>query len=207
MRNFGRSMLRAACRPNHPHRLDAWPVFDRRKENQATALAVIAACRRQAPRSPSTWKRWRTGTATSPACLFGTLAASAPCRWHANSNPLCKTSGRGVAPSLKATRRRLRCSHAAARARAVLVGPATACSASVRRSGYPDLDKLLARIREFPAPLHAMSFGRRRPVSSISRTGLSGEADRAGALTGSMPVTAAPINRSAPHRRGGHSSR
>jgi indolepyruvate ferredoxin oxidoreductase beta subunit len=96
------------------------------------------------------------------ACMFGALAASGTLPFPRDAfEAVIRSGGKGIEPSLRAFR--------AAHDQAVQPPPQARNSAKPARPekrfaplpdsvGHHDLDKLLARIREFPVPLHAMLF-------------------------------------------------
>jgi len=95
------------------------------------------------------------------ACLFGALAASGTLPFAREAfEAVVKSGGRGVETNLKA----FRAAHDQAVRPPAPVAPPLAKKPPKRlaplpaSAGHRDLDKLLARIREFPAPLHGILF-------------------------------------------------
>ena len=94
------------------------------------------------------------------ACLFGTLAASGTLPFGREAfEAIIKAGGRGIEPSLNAFRAAYdQAAQPPAAAPSVAKKSAKRFSPLPVSAGRPDLDKLLARIREFPEPLHNMLF-------------------------------------------------
>ncbi len=94
------------------------------------------------------------------ACLFGTLAASGTLPFGRETfEAIIKAGGRGIEPSLNAFRAAYdQAAQPQAAARPAVKKSAKRFSPLPASAGRPDLDKLLARIREFPEPLHNMLF-------------------------------------------------
>jgi indolepyruvate ferredoxin oxidoreductase, beta subunit len=94
------------------------------------------------------------------ACLFGTLAASGTLPFSREGfEAVIKTGGRGAETSLKAFRAAFdETVQPPAPARAVARRPAKRFAPLPTSAGRADLDKLVARIREFPVALHDMLF-------------------------------------------------
>jgi indolepyruvate ferredoxin oxidoreductase, beta subunit len=94
------------------------------------------------------------------ACLFGTLAASGTLPFPRDGfEAVIKAGGRGAETSLKAFRAAF--DHATQPPAApgpLAKRPAKRFAPLPTSTGRADLDKLLARIREFPQPVHAMLF-------------------------------------------------
>ena len=95
------------------------------------------------------------------ACMFGALAASGTLPFARDSfEAVIKAGGRGIEPSLNA----FRAAHDQAVQTPYAGRPAKIAKPGKRftpmpdSTGHPDLDKLLTRIRLFPAPLHDMLF-------------------------------------------------
>jgi indolepyruvate ferredoxin oxidoreductase, beta subunit len=119
------------------------------------------------------------------ACLFGSLAASGTLPFGSEAfETIIKSGGRGIEPSLNAFRA----------AYALATQPADAKGPTVRKpgkrftplpasAGRADLDKLLARIREFPQPLHDMLFAGVKHLTDFQDPAYAGEyLDRAAAI-------------------------
>ncbi len=98
------------------------------------------------------------------ACLFGTLAASAVLPFNRDSfESIIKSGGRGVEASLKAFRAAYEQAATppppgAPAPRPVVRKPGKRFAPLPASTGRPDLDKLVGRIREFPAALQDMMF-------------------------------------------------
>ncbi len=94
------------------------------------------------------------------ACLFGALAASGVLPFGRDSfEAIIKSGGKGVESNLNA----FGAAHNQAMkppsaARPVIAKLGKRFAPLPDSAGHPDLDKLLARIREFPAPLHDILF-------------------------------------------------
>jgi indolepyruvate ferredoxin oxidoreductase beta subunit len=95
------------------------------------------------------------------ACMFGALAASGTLPFERDSfEAVIKAGGRGVEPSLKAFHAAYdqAAQPAAAMRPAKIAKPGKRFTPLPDSAGRPELDKLLARIRTFPSPLHDMLF-------------------------------------------------
>jgi indolepyruvate ferredoxin oxidoreductase, beta subunit len=94
------------------------------------------------------------------ACMFGALAASRTLPFEPESfEAIIKAGGRGVEPSLNAFRAaRDQAARSAAASLPVLTKPGKRFARLPASAGRADLDALLARIRAYPAELHAMLF-------------------------------------------------
>jgi indolepyruvate ferredoxin oxidoreductase, beta subunit len=164
----GRSILRGLVTPDRTtliastHRL--YSTAEKEKPGDATAdpnvvveAAGVAAKRIIAFDMESLANK---NNSMISACLFGTLAASAALPFGRDAfEAIIKTGGRGAETSLKAFGAAY--DHAAqppASARPILKKPAKRFAPLPASAGRADLDQLLARIREFPEPLHAMLF-------------------------------------------------
>ena len=110
------------------------------------------------------------------ACLFGALAASGSLPFGRDAfEAIIKAGGRGIGPSLKA--------FAAAFDRAVdpvkppptVARPAKRFAPLPASAGHPDLDRLLARIREFPEPLHGILFAGVKQLTDFQDPAYAGE--------------------------------
>ena len=164
----GRSMLRGLVTPDRTtliastHRL--YSTAEKEKPGDATAdpAVVMDAAGVAAKRTIAFDMEALANKNNSQisACLFGTLAASGTLPFPRESfEAIIKAGGRGIEPSLKA--------FGAAYDQAVQPPgrrtpgrsrPGKHFAPLPASAGRADLDKLLARIREFPAPLHAMLF-------------------------------------------------
>jgi indolepyruvate ferredoxin oxidoreductase beta subunit len=97
------------------------------------------------------------------ACLFGALAGSGVLPFEREAfEAVIKAGGKGVAPNLSAfgaAHTQATKTPSAARATvAVATRPAKRFASLPTFAGHPQLDGLLARIREFPRPLHNILF-------------------------------------------------
>jgi indolepyruvate ferredoxin oxidoreductase beta subunit len=94
------------------------------------------------------------------ACMFGALAASRALPFDNESfEAVIKAGGRGVEPSLNAFRAaRDQAAEPPAPGKPVVAKAGKRFVALPASAGRADLDALLARIRQFPAPLHDMLF-------------------------------------------------
>jgi indolepyruvate ferredoxin oxidoreductase beta subunit len=166
----GRSILRGLVTPDRTtliastHRL--YSTAEKEKPGDATAdpAVIIEAADIAAKRTIAFDMEALANKNNShiSACLFGTLAASGALPFARDAfEAIIKSGGRGADASLKA----FGAAHDQAKAPA---GPAAARPGLKRpvkhfaplpaSAGRADLDRLLARIREFPAPLHDMLY-------------------------------------------------
>jgi indolepyruvate ferredoxin oxidoreductase beta subunit len=169
MMEAGRSILRGLVTPDRTtliastHRLYA--IAEKEKPGDATAdpnavmeAAGVAAKRVIAFDMETLANR---NNSVISACLFGTLAASGVLPFGRDSfEAIIKSGGRGVEPNLNA----FRAAHdqaaqpPASSRPSVLAKPGKRFAPLPAAAGRPQLDKLLARIREFPTPLHDILF-------------------------------------------------
>jgi indolepyruvate ferredoxin oxidoreductase beta subunit len=168
----GRSILRGLVTPDRTtliastHRLYA--TAEKEKPGDATAdpgivldAAGVAAKRLIAFDMESLAHR---NSSVISACLFGTLAASGALPFsRANFEAVIKAGGRGAETSLKAFAAAYDFAAAgdqaaASATRAAVKRPAKRLAPLPATTGRADLDRLLARIRAFPAPLHDMLY-------------------------------------------------
>jgi len=163
----GRSMLRGLVTPDRTvliastHRAYAVGEKERPGDGVGDPLVVTDAASVAAKRTVAFDMQSlaeRHGTVIS-ASLFGALAGSKALPFAADSFlAVIRAGGRGVEPSIKAFEA------AASRAASGGVAPVTKIPAKrddalPATAGHPDLDRLLARIRnEFPEPAHALLF-------------------------------------------------
>ena len=164
----GRSILRGLVTPDRTtliastHRLYA--VAEKEKPGDATAdpNIVVDAAGVAAKRTIAFDMEALANKNNShiSACLFGTLAASGTLPFGREAfEAIIKAGGRGIEPSLNAFRAAYdQAAQPPAAAQPVLKKSAKRFSPLPASAGRPDLDKLLARIREFPEPLHNMLF-------------------------------------------------
>ncbi len=93
------------------------------------------------------------------ACLFGTLAASGTLPFGRETfEAIITAGGRGVEPSLNAFRAAYDQTRQPAAKSPVVKKPGKRFAPLPASAGRPNLDRLLSRIRNFPAPLHGMVF-------------------------------------------------
>ena len=95
------------------------------------------------------------------ACLFGALAASGTLPFGRESfEAIIKSGGRGAESSLKAfgAAHNQAMKPPAAERPAIATRPAKRFAPLPETAGHPELDKLVTRIRTFPAALHDMLF-------------------------------------------------
>jgi indolepyruvate ferredoxin oxidoreductase, beta subunit len=111
------------------------------------------------------------------ACLFGTLAASGSLPFGRETfEAIIKAGGRGIEPSLNAFRAAYdQAAAPPAAARPVARRAAKHFAPLPASAGRPDLDRLLARIREFPAPLHDMLFAGAKHLTDFQDPGYANE--------------------------------
>ncbi len=180
----GRSMLRGLVTPDRTtliastHRMYA--VAEKEKPGDATAdpAVVIDAAGVAAKRTIAFDMEALANKNNShiSACLFGTLAASGALPFGREAfEAIIKAGGRGIEPSLNAF-------SAAYDQAAKPAVPPPALSRPVKRfaplpasAGRPDLDKLLARIREFPATLHNILFAGAKHLTDFQDPAYAGE--------------------------------
>jgi indolepyruvate ferredoxin oxidoreductase beta subunit len=180
----GRSILRGLVTPDRTtliastHRLYA--VAEKEKPGDATAdpNTVVEAAGVAAKRTIAFDMEALANKNNShiSACLFGTLAASGLLPFGRDAfEAIIKAGGRGIEPSLNA--------FAAAFDQATQpVKPPAALSRPTKRfaplpafAGRPDLDKLLARIRDFPEPLHTILFAGVKHLTDFQDPAYAGE--------------------------------
>ncbi len=93
------------------------------------------------------------------ACLFGALAAAGTLPFPRDAfEAIIKSGGRGIETSLKAFKAAHDQVAQPQAARPVLKRPSKHFAPLPATAGRADLDKLLARIREYPEPLHNILF-------------------------------------------------
>ena len=179
----GRSILRGLVTPDRStliastHRLYA--VAEKEKPGDAIAdpdtvmaAAGVAAKRVIAFDMETVARRHRS---VISACMFGALAASRALPFAQESfEAVIATGGRSAGPSLAAFR--------AAVAEAASEPAAPAVTKSNQRlavlpasAGRPDLDGLLARIREYPAALHGILFAGVKRTTDFQDPAWAGE--------------------------------
>jgi indolepyruvate ferredoxin oxidoreductase, beta subunit len=119
------------------------------------------------------------------ACMFGALAASRALPFDNDSfEAVIKAGGRGVEPSLNAFRAaRDQAAKPAAPATPVVSRPGKRFAPLPASTGRADLDALVARLREFPVPLHDMLFAGVKRVTDFQDPKYADEyLDRVGAV-------------------------
>jgi indolepyruvate ferredoxin oxidoreductase, beta subunit len=181
----GRSILRGLVTPDRTtliastHRLYA--VAEKEKPGDAIAdpnivveAAGVAAKRTIAFDMESLANK---NNSVISACLFGTLAASGTLPFPRESfEAIIKAGGRGAETSLKAFAAAYDQTKAPpGAARPLTKKPAKRFSSLPASAGRPDLDGLLARIREFPEPLHAMLFAGVKHLTDFQDPAYAGE--------------------------------
>jgi indolepyruvate ferredoxin oxidoreductase, beta subunit len=189
----GRSILRGLVTPDRStliastHRLYA--VAEKEKPGDATADPnVVVEAAGVAAKRVIAFDMETLATKNNSvisACLFGALAASGTLPFAAEAfEGVIGAGGRGVEPSLKAFRA----------AYALAKEPLAAQGALLKRPGKrldplpasasrPDLDRLLARIREFPQPLQPMLYAGVKRLTDFQDPAYAGEyLDRLGTL-------------------------
>jgi indolepyruvate ferredoxin oxidoreductase, beta subunit len=189
----GRSILRGLVTPDRStliastHRL--YSVAEKEKPGDATIDPTVVvdaagiAAKRVVAFDMETLAT-KNGSVIS-ACLFGALAASGglPFKREAFEAVISK-GGRGVESSLKA----FRAAHDQAKEppgaqRPPVKRPAKRLDPLPASAGRPDLDKLLARIREFPDALHAILYAGVKHLTDFQDPAYAGEyLDRLGKL-------------------------
>ncbi len=163
----GRSILRGLVTPDRTtliastHRMYA--VAEKEKPGDATAdpAVVVDATGVAAKRTIAFDMEALANKNNShiSACLFGTLAASGALPFGRETfEAIIKTGGRGIEPSLNAFAAAYDQATQPAAPRPALTRPIKRFAPLPASAGRPDLDKLLARIREFPGPLHNILF-------------------------------------------------
>ncbi len=118
------------------------------------------------------------------ACLFGTLAASKTLPFPRDAfEAVIKAGGRGVEPNLNAFRAAYEQAGQPATAKPAVKRPGKRFAPLPAAAGRADLDRLLVRIREFPAPLHDMLFAGVKRLTDFQDPAYAAEyLDRIGTL-------------------------
>jgi indolepyruvate ferredoxin oxidoreductase, beta subunit len=183
----GRSILRGLVTPDRStliastHRL--YSVAEKEKPGDATADPnVVMEATDVAAKRVIAFDMEKMATQNNSvisACLFGALAASGTLPFGRDAfEAVIKSGGRGAEASLKA----FRAAHDQAKAPAVPGAarslpkrPAKHFDALPASAGRADLDRLLARIREFPAPLHGMLYAGAKRVTDFQDPAYAGE--------------------------------
>jgi indolepyruvate ferredoxin oxidoreductase beta subunit len=163
----GRSILRGLVTPDRTtliastHRLYA--VAEKEMPGDATAdpNAVVEAAGVAARRTIAFDMEALANKNNShiSACLFGTLAASGALPFGRDAfEAIIRAGGRGIEPSLNAFGAAFDQAAEPAKPRPPLARPIKRFAPLPASAGRPELDRLLARIREFPEPLHGILF-------------------------------------------------
>jgi indolepyruvate ferredoxin oxidoreductase beta subunit len=163
----GRSILRGLVTPDRTtliastHRM--YTVAEKEKPGDATAdpNAVVEAAGVAAKRVIAFDMDALADKNNShiSACLFGTLAASGTLPFGRETfEAIIKAGGRGVEPSLNAFRAAYDQTTQPAAKSPVVKRPGKRFAPLPASAGRPNLDRLLSRIRNLPAPLHGMVF-------------------------------------------------
>jgi len=183
----GRSILRGLVTPDRTtliastHRLYATAEKEKPGDAIADPAVVVEAAGVAAKRTLAFDMERLANDNNShiSACLFGALAASAVLPFNRDSfESIIKGGGRGVEPSLKAFRAAYDQAAApvpAAAPRPVVRKPGKRFAPLPESAGRPDLDTLVARIREFPEPLHNMLFAGVKHLTDFQDPAYAGE--------------------------------
>ena len=178
----GRSILRGLVTPDRTtliastHRL--YSTAEKEKPGDATAdpnvvveAAGVAAKRMIAFDMESLANK---NNSMISACLFGTLAASGTLPFGRDAfEAIIKSGGRGAETSLKAFGAAYdQAAQPPAAAQPVARKPAKRFAPLPASAGRADLDKLLARIREFPEAVAGHAVRRRQTAHRLSGSGL-----------------------------------
>jgi indolepyruvate ferredoxin oxidoreductase, beta subunit len=189
----GRSILRGLVTPDRStliastHRL--YSVAEKEKPGDATANpntvmeATEVAARRVIAFDMEVLAS-RNNSVIS-ACLFGALAASGALPFPRDSfEAIIKAGGRGAESSLKAFgAAHTQATKPPAATRAAESKPGKRFAPMPDSVGRPELDKLLARIRTFPTPLHDMLFAGVKRLTDFQDPAYAGEyLDRIGGI-------------------------
>jgi indolepyruvate ferredoxin oxidoreductase, beta subunit len=189
----GRSILRGLVTPDRStliastHRL--YSVAEKEKPGDATIDPVVVVdAAGIAAKGVIAFDMETLATKNSSvisACLFGALAASAALPFKLEAfEGIVSAGGRGVESSLKA----FRAAYAQVREppgaqRPAVKRPAKRLDPLPTTAGRPDLDKLLARIREFPLALQPMLYTGLKRLTDFQDPAYAGEyLDRLGRL-------------------------
>ena len=180
----GRSILRGLVTPDRTtliastHRL--YSTAEKEKPGDATAdpAVVVDAAGVAAKRTIAFDMEALANKNNShiSACLFGTLAASGTLPFGRETfEAIIKAGGRGIEPSLNAFRAAYDQAAQPAPPRPVLTRPAKRFAPLPASAGRADLDKLLARIREFPSALHNILFAGVKHLTDFQDPAYAGE--------------------------------
>ncbi len=185
MMEAGRSILRGLVTPDRTtliastHRLYATAEKERPGDAVADPAVVVDAAGVAAKRTIA-FDMEALATKNNShisACLFGTLAASGTLPFGRDAfEAIIRAGGRGIEPSLNAFGAAYdRTTQPPAKAVAVVRRPAKRFAPLPASAGRPDLDRLLARIREFPAPLHDILFAGVKHLTDFQDPAYAGE--------------------------------
>jgi indolepyruvate ferredoxin oxidoreductase, beta subunit len=181
----GRSILRGLVTPDRTtliastHRLYATAEKEKPGDAIADPAVVVEAAGVAAKRTLAfdMEKLANDNNSHISACLFGTLAASGALPFNRDSfEAIIKGGGRGVEPSLKAFGAAYdQAAAPAAAPRPVMRKPGKRFAPLPESAGRADLDRLVARIRDFPAPLHNMLFAGVKHLTDFQDPAYAGE--------------------------------
>jgi indolepyruvate ferredoxin oxidoreductase beta subunit len=183
----GRSILRGLVTPDRTtliastHRLYATSEKEKPGDAIADPAVVVEAAGVAAKRTIAfdMEKLANDNNSHISACLFGTLAASGVLPFGRETfEAIIKAGGRGIEPSLKAFGAAYDQTAApppAAAPRPVVRKPGKRFAPLPESVGRSDLDKLVARIRECPAPLHNMLFAGVKHLTDFQDPRYAGE--------------------------------
>ena len=180
----GRSILRGLVTPDRTtliastHRM--YSVAEKEKPGDATAdpAVVVDAAGVAAKRTIAFDMEALANKNNShiSACLFGTLAASGALPFGRETfEAIIKAGGRGIEPSLNAFRAAYDQAKQPAAPRPTLTRPTKRFAPLPASAGRLDLDTLLARIREFPEPLHNITFAGVKHLTDFQDPAYAGE--------------------------------
>jgi len=180
----GRSILRGLVTPDRTtliastHRM--YSVAEKEKPGDATAdpAVVVEAAGVAAKRTIAFDMEALANKNNShiSACLFGTLAASGALPFGRETfEAIIKGGGRGIEPSLKAFSAAYDQATQPATPPPALTRPTKRFAPLPVSAGRPDLDKLLARIREFPEQLHNIVFAGVKHLTDFQDPAYAGE--------------------------------
>jgi indolepyruvate ferredoxin oxidoreductase beta subunit len=183
----GRSILRGLVTPDRTtliastHRLYATSEKEKPGDAIADPAVVVEAAGVAAKRTIAfdMEKLANDNNSHISACLFGTLAASGVLPFGRETfEAIIKAGGRGIEPSLKAfgaAYDQTAAPPAAGAPRPVVRKPGKRFAPLPEAVGRSDLDKLVARIREYPAPLHNMLFAGVKHLTDFQDPRYAGE--------------------------------
>jgi indolepyruvate ferredoxin oxidoreductase, beta subunit len=181
----GRSILRGLVTPDRTtliastHRLYATAEKEKPGDAIADPTVVVDAAGVAAKRTIAFDMEMLANKSNShiSACLFGTLAASGTLPFGREAfEAVIKAGGRGIEPSLNAFRAAYaQAAQPPAAAAPIIRRPPKRFAALPASAGRADLDKLVTRIREFPAPLHDMLFAGVKRLTDFQDPAYAGE--------------------------------